>query len=97
MSESEKQSYNAIVAFAKVNLLLTSMNGAFEGSGLELSLLHVKNNKQAIEMMKNIRMTCVGGGKQIMTISPQNRTETQSLLRVSKRIYIYRYRKRARL
>lgn len=83
MSEEEKQSYNAIVSFAKVNLVLTSMDGAVKGSGLELSLLHPKNRKQATEIMTNIRMTCVGGGKQVMTITPQNRTETQSLLRVS--------------
>jgi hypothetical protein len=83
MSEEEKQSYNAIVSFAKVNLVLTAMEGSVKGSGWELSLLHPKNRKQAAVMMTNIRITCVGGGKQVMTITPQNKQDTLSLLRVS--------------
>lgn len=84
-SADETKTYNAIVSFAKMNILLTS---AYDKSvaksaeaGSKESLLDPKNYRHARQVLRNIRLSCCGGGQMTAQVSTKNLEEFRELLR----------------
>lgn len=67
MSCLEANTYNTLVSAVQMNLLLTSMKG--KTSGLQDSLLHRSQAKNARLAIQNIRRVCTGWSRVIPTIS----------------------------
>jgi len=74
----EINSYNAVLGFAKTNIVMSKIGN--KQAGWATSLLNTSNYKHALEVVKNLTLSCAGWGRMTVTISMANRLETQQLL-----------------
>jgi SNF2-related domain len=79
MSCLEANTYNTLVSAVQMNLLLTSMKG--KTSGLQDSLLHRSQAKNARLAIQNVRRVCTGWSRVIPTISNRFHTEALDMAR----------------
>ena len=70
MNEYEKASYNAIVALAKANLVITGKDKSNPGPKHLDSLLNASNRKFLVQMLSNIRVASCGGGHTQLKLVP---------------------------
>ena len=78
-SNFEAETYNAITAHIKTNILMTME----EGNGVcnDLSLLHPKNHGNAMQQMTHLRIACSGGGAMSAIIAPHHYADTVDIMR----------------
>lgn len=76
LTPEERQSYNAIVAFGRTNIALTSAGR----EGFDVSLLNITNQRMALQLLENLRLSCSGGGSMGATLARQSWMETRMLL-----------------
>ncbi|GMH87103.1 hypothetical protein TrST_g9992 [Triparma strigata] len=75
MADVEVLAYNTITSAARLNIILTTMEGG-KTSGWQDSLLNPSQYKFALEMMQNIRLACCGGSRVAPTLSDKFFSET---------------------
>jgi len=69
-SVAEQLAYNSLVSYIQANLVLTGLQGASDGAGADVSLLHHSNLRSARKAIDNLRLASNGGGKQVATLLP---------------------------
>jgi SNF2 family DNA or RNA helicase len=77
---SEHNAYNAIAAVVRANLVTTNMDPFNPGSKHLDSLLNPRNRRFAMEVTKNLRVACCGGGLIHVGLTGQSRVETINML-----------------
>ncbi|GBG26586.1 DNA repair protein RAD5 [Hondaea fermentalgiana] len=76
LTNEERESYNAIVAFGRSNIALTSAGRA----AYDISLLNPANQRMARQLVENLRLSCSGGGSMGATLTRKSWMETRTLL-----------------
>lgn len=70
LNAQEKASYNAVVALAKSNLVLTGKDPTYPGPKHPDSLLNPTNQKFLKQTLSNIRVASCGGGHTLLKLVP---------------------------